>query len=168
MAHLSGGEGGLSAHYIAQAMTGQPCTFRRLGPADLPLIGAWRREPEMRLWWGDPREPCALIEGDLSEPALRLGLVAHAGVPMSRRVSVQAGFCPGGLCPGGPAACGRRAGAAAGSMAGGYATRTPSRPARSWMNCQATRPEREPRVTCHSRAWARSASTPIGNCIDAA
>lgn len=28
----------------------------------------------------------------------------------------------------------------------------PSRPAKSWMNCQATRPEREPRVVAHSSA----------------
>ena len=30
----------------------------------------------------------------------------------------------------------------------------PSRPARSWMNCQATRPERAPRVIDHSLASA--------------
>ena len=32
----------------------------------------------------------------------------------------------------------------------------PSRPARSWMNCQAVRPEREPRVVAHSSASASS------------
>ena len=41
------------------------------------------------------------------------------------------------------------------------ASRQPSRPARSWMNCQATRPEREPRVTDHSAASVCSASRPI-------
>ena len=35
----------------------------------------------------------------------------------------------------------------------------PRRPARSWMNCQATRPEREPRVIDHSLASARSRSS---------
>ena len=35
----------------------------------------------------------------------------------------------------------------------------PSRPAKSWMNCQATRPERAPRVTDHSLASARSWSS---------
>ena len=34
----------------------------------------------------------------------------------------------------------------------------PSRPARSWMNCQAVRPEREPRVVAHSSASASSPS----------
>ena len=34
----------------------------------------------------------------------------------------------------------------------------PSRPARSCTNCQATRPERPPRVTAHSFACRRSAS----------
>ena len=41
---------------------------------------------------------------------------------------------------------------------------TPSRPARSWMNCHATRPDRPPRVTYdHSTAAARSASWLIAN-----
>ena len=40
--------------------------------------------------------------------------------------------------------------------------RTPSWPARSWMNCQATRPERPPRVTDHSTAAARNASWVMG------
>ena len=38
------------------------------------------------------------------------------------------------------------------------ASPTPSRPARSWTNCQATRPERAPRVMLHSIASACSAS----------
>ena len=39
--------------------------------------------------------------------------------------------------------------------------RTPRRPARSWTNCQATRPDMPPRVWRHSMASARSASSPI-------
>src|SRR5215813_10746543 len=43
----------------------------------------------------------------------------------------------------------------------------PRRPARSWMNCQATRPERAPRVTDHSlasrRSWARSILMPMAS-----
>ncbi len=35
---------------------------------------------------------------------------------------------------------------------------TPRRPASSWMNCQATRPEREPRVVAHSSASRRNSS----------
>ena len=38
---------------------------------------------------------------------------------------------------------------------------TPRRPAKSWMNCQPTRPERAPRVCDHSIAWARRASGSI-------
>jgi len=38
---------------------------------------------------------------------------------------------------------------------------TPRRPARSIKNCQATRPEREPRVACHSIASARRSASPI-------
>ena len=36
--------------------------------------------------------------------------------------------------------------------------RTPSRPAKSVKNCQATRPDRAPLVACHSMASARSFS----------
>ena len=42
-----------------------------------------------------------------------------------------------------------------------HGSRTPRRPARSVTNCQATRPERPPRVCDHSIASARSASSPI-------
>ena len=45
---------------------------------------------------------------------------------------------------------------------------TPRRPARSWMNCQATRPDREPRVIDHSIASACSAATSIGSFMLAA
>src|SRR5277367_4826506 len=39
------------------------------------------------------------------------------------------------------------------------AIRTPSRPANSWVNCQATRPDREPRVVDHSSASRSSSSS---------
>src|SRR5262249_8189583 len=45
---------------------------------------------------------------------------------------------------------------------------TPGRPARSWMNCHATRPERAPLGIDPSIASARSASVPIGSRIFAA
>lgn len=38
---------------------------------------------------------------------------------------------------------------------------TPLRPARSVKNCQATRPDRPPRVACHSTASARSSALSI-------
>ncbi len=41
------------------------------------------------------------------------------------------------------------------------ASLTPSRPANSCVNCQATRPEREPRVVDHSSASRYSASSSI-------
>ena len=40
-------------------------------------------------------------------------------------------------------------------IAHGYSSFLPSWPATSWMNCQATRPERAPRVTDHSTACLR-------------
>ena len=44
-------------------------------------------------------------------------------------------------------------------IAHGYSSFLPSWPATSWMNCQATRPERAPRVTDHSTACLRRVST---------
>src|SRR6185437_16021963 len=44
-------------------------------------------------------------------------------------------------------------------IAHGHPSFLPSSPATSWMNCQATRPERDPRVTDHSTACLRSSST---------
>ena len=41
-------------------------------------------------------------------------------------------------------------------------SRTPNRPARSCTNCQATRPERAPRVVAHSSASRSSCSPPYG------
>ena len=49
------------------------------------------------------------------------------------------------------------------SLGGDHPSGLPSRPARSWMNCQATRPEREPRVIDHSLASAVSCSTGISS-----
>ena len=45
---------------------------------------------------------------------------------------------------------------------------TPRRPARSWMNCHATRPDREPRVIDHSTASACNACSSIGSLMLAA
>ena len=41
------------------------------------------------------------------------------------------------------------------------ASRTPNRPASSCVNCQATRPEREPRVVDHSSASRSSSASSI-------
>ena len=49
------------------------------------------------------------------------------------------------------------------SLGGDHPSGLLSRPARSWMNCQATRPEREPRVIDHSLASALSCSTGISS-----
>ncbi len=62
----------------------------------------------------------------------------------------------------------RAAARAAGTGKGRQRPFTPNRPAISWMNCQATRPERAPRVTDHSTAAACNSSRPIGSFRSAA
>jgi aminoglycoside 6'-N-acetyltransferase len=50
---------------------------------DLTLVRGWLRTPDVRRWWGDPDEELALIEGDLDDPRMSLGIVSFAGVPFA-------------------------------------------------------------------------------------
>ena len=97
-----------------------------------------------------------LIEGDArDEGTLARALdgcdavVSALGTGMGfREVELPIGHVPSELC--------YSAGTSPSKIA--HARGLPSRPARSWMNCQATRPEREPRVIDHSPASALSCS----------
>ena len=50
---------------------------------DLPLLRAWLRTPEVVRWWGDPKEQAKLLEEDLSEPLMVMGIVSFAGRPFA-------------------------------------------------------------------------------------
>jgi aminoglycoside 6'-N-acetyltransferase len=55
--------------------------FRPMTRADLPLVRRWLALPQVVEWWGDPDEQCALVSGDLDEPAMDQYIVSMAGHP---------------------------------------------------------------------------------------
>ncbi|MGH7006012.1 MAG: GNAT family N-acetyltransferase [Alphaproteobacteria bacterium] len=57
--------------------------FRPLVPADLVMIEAWLRTPEVMRWWGDPGEQHALISADMQDPAMRQWIVETQGRPFA-------------------------------------------------------------------------------------
>jgi len=128
----------------------QRTNLRRLlrppaGIAALPLV-EWPAPP-LRRCFGRVH-PLGIRRARPPEEACRAAhRIASRRRLLSPSPSVTAALCH----PRARFSCGARSAASA-----------PSRPARSWMNCQATRPDRAPRVTDHSTASACSASLPIG------
>jgi aminoglycoside 6'-N-acetyltransferase len=57
--------------------------FRPVKADDLPLLRAWLRTPEVVRWWGDPEEQAKLLEEDLGEPLMVMGIVSFAGRPFA-------------------------------------------------------------------------------------
>ena len=55
--------------------------FRAVEDRDLPMLGAWLRQPHVAEWWGDPDEQLALVSGDLTHPAMDQYLVATGERP---------------------------------------------------------------------------------------
>jgi aminoglycoside 6'-N-acetyltransferase len=60
-------------------MTGR-YRFRVATAADLPLLEGWRRQPQVREWWGDP-EPDDTE--DLSDPRVAVMIVECDGTPFA-------------------------------------------------------------------------------------
>lgn len=56
--------------------------FRPATAADLPLLGAWLRKPEVRRWWGDPDHELGLLREDLGNPAMTMLVVYCEGRPI--------------------------------------------------------------------------------------
>ena len=56
--------------------------FRPATAADLPLLGAWLRTPEVRRWWGDPDRELELLKEDLDNPAATMLIASHKGAPV--------------------------------------------------------------------------------------
>jgi aminoglycoside 6'-N-acetyltransferase len=54
--------------------------FRPATSHDLDLLDAWRRQPQVREWWGDP-EPFAAE--DLTDPRIAVMIVEHEGAPFA-------------------------------------------------------------------------------------
>lgn len=47
------------------------------------MLRDWLNTPEVVLWWGDPHEQYALVEGDLSDPRMAMHIVAFQGRPFA-------------------------------------------------------------------------------------
>ena len=56
-------------------MASQNYTFRPVEDADLPMLDGWLKTPEIRRWWGDPREQFGLIEKDMNDDRMATLLV---------------------------------------------------------------------------------------------
>lgn len=56
-----------------------PYHFRPATPDDLPLLIAWRQEPEVLRWWGPWSDPAAELAEDLANPHLAAWIVEHRG-----------------------------------------------------------------------------------------
>ena len=56
-------------------------TFRRVTPADIPLIRGWRQRPHVIQWWGPPEVEDA--EDMLSGPEVRMWVVELDGRPFA-------------------------------------------------------------------------------------
>jgi aminoglycoside 6'-N-acetyltransferase len=58
-------------------------TFRPASRQDLSTLRRWLRTSDVVRWWGDPEEQAALLEQDLSEPAMVMRIVSHDGRPFA-------------------------------------------------------------------------------------
>jgi aminoglycoside 6'-N-acetyltransferase len=57
--------------------------FCTMSAADLPLIRAWLRTPEVVRWWGHPDEQYELVSGDLAHPDMDQLIVSVDGQPFA-------------------------------------------------------------------------------------
>ena len=58
-------------------------SFRPASSHDLPRLRRWLNAPEVRRWWGDPREQFELLRGDLNGPLMTMRIVSLGGRPFA-------------------------------------------------------------------------------------
>ena len=135
------GEVGEGQHVACRSASGSP-----VGRRDAGCRAGRRRSPWRRRRCRSTVEELAEIVGDLGLP---FAVLEHRPRSQTRLLRLDRGreHHVVGIC----------------SMATPVSCR--AGPATSWMNCQATRPERAPRVTDHSTACLRSVSTGIGELV---
>lgn len=134
------------------------------------MSGAWASWSSFRAFGSKlPGRKCLAVIGTEGEPPPRqqasLSLVQMLGQPRKRWQIGSGPIISKQYRPANPLRIGHFQIA---SSRFGCSRTDAKRPAISWMNCQATRPERAPRVTDHSTASAWSFSVPIGNLASAA
>jgi aminoglycoside 6'-N-acetyltransferase len=58
-------------------------SFRPATVKDLSRLRRWLDAPEVRRWWGDPREQFELLKADLNEPLMAMRIVSLGGRPFA-------------------------------------------------------------------------------------
>lgn len=58
-------------------------SFRPASIGDLPRLRRWLNAPEVRRWWGNPREEFELLRGDLNEPRMTMRVVSLGERPFA-------------------------------------------------------------------------------------
>jgi len=58
-------------------------SFRRVTPADVPLLRQWLEMPHVKVWWGDAGRQVALIEQDMKNAAINMQMVELVGHPFA-------------------------------------------------------------------------------------
>lgn len=58
-------------------------SFRPAASGDLPRLRRWLLTPEVKRWWGEPREQFELLRSDLNEPRMRMRIVSFNGRPFA-------------------------------------------------------------------------------------
>ncbi len=58
-------------------------SFRLATAQDLPRLQRWLNTPEVRRWWGAPREQFKLLCADLNEPLMTMRIVSFGGRPFA-------------------------------------------------------------------------------------
>jgi aminoglycoside 6'-N-acetyltransferase len=58
-------------------------SFRPVVTDDLSRLRRWLRTPEVKRWWGSPREQFELLRKDLNEPRMTMRIVSFNGRPFA-------------------------------------------------------------------------------------
>ena len=58
-------------------------SFRPATTDDLPRLRRWLHAPEVKRWWGKPREQFELLRTDLNEPRIAMRIVSFNGRPFA-------------------------------------------------------------------------------------
>jgi aminoglycoside 6'-N-acetyltransferase len=58
-------------------------SFRPVTANDLPLLRRWLHVPEVKRWWGEPREQFGLLRADLNEPRMTMRIISFNGRPFA-------------------------------------------------------------------------------------
>jgi aminoglycoside 6'-N-acetyltransferase len=58
-------------------------SFRPASTGDLARLRRWLDAPEVKRWWGEPRDELELLRADLNEPRMTMRIVSFNGRPFA-------------------------------------------------------------------------------------